>query len=333
MNHRTQDTDTVMAGVLAPYFRLLEDGGAAIASILRRLDLPTDLIATPSVMIPRSSLFALTAQAATYAGVIELGAHAGLELKLDELGPIGLGVQSAVTLHDAGKAASKAVSQTANMGQCWVELRFGHAWFCYRPCPTVSNEACQPELYVLMMLIQFIRLAAEADWCPEHIRVYASPPEIIRQIDELSNAEIIPDKDATAVAFPPSWLGKEVVSASPASAKTDLQYAATRTEAVQHLLQTVLPYSRLPDLGTAAEMLSMGPRTLQRGLTAEGTHYRTLIERANYHHAANLLKRYPEMPLKELAFQVGYSGVNNFTRAFKRVSGVAPGQFRKVNRA
>jgi len=322
-----------MAGVMAPYFRLLDDGGATMAGFLRRLDLPTDLMSTPTVMIPRSAVFALTAQAATYTGVIEFGAHAGLELKLDELGPIGLGVQSSVTLYDAGKAASKAISQTANFGECWVELRFGSAWFCYRPGPVVSDEACQPELYFLLMLTKFVRLAARPDWCPKHIRVCSVPSEIIRRVDELSNAEIIPDKDTTAVAFPPSWMGREILGArSSSGAKASLTHAAPHTESIQHLLQKVLPYSRLPDLKTAAEMLSTKPRTLQRGLTAEGTQYRTLIERANYHHAAELLTQYPEMPLKELAFQLGYSGVNNFTRAFKRVAGVAPRQFRKANR-
>ena len=79
-------------------------------------------------------------------------------------------------------------------------------------------------------------------------------------------------------------------------------------------------------------MLSMHPRALQRALFKENTQYRNLLDVTRYHHAAYTLKKYPEMSLKELAFQLGYSGVNNFSRAFKRVAGVAPSAFRKVNR-
>ena len=321
-----QNEDMIKSGTLAPYFRLLKNGGASIEPILRRLNLSSEVGVDLSMMIPRAAVYSFTAEVARQTGVVEFGALAGRELNLNELGPIGQGVLSAVTLHAAGMAAGKAASQTAHTGQCWIELKSGHAWFCYRAATQVKSEGCQAELYKLMMLIQFIRLAAHADWCPKRIRVYASPPESVRQVDELSNAEIVLDKDTTAVAFPPSWMGRRIANTTHERGRN-----ASHTKTIQNLLHSVLPYSGSPDLATAAEMLSMGPRTLQRALSAEGSQYRGLVEHANYHHAAKLLTQHPEMPLKEVAFRLGYSGVNNFYRAFKRVAGVAPGEFRKVN--
>ncbi len=324
-----QNEDMIKAGTLAPYFRLLKNGGASIEPILHRLNLSSEIAIDLSLMIPRAAIYSLTAEVARQTGVVEFGALAGRELNLNELGPIGRGVLSAVTLHAAGMAASQAAAQTANTGQCWIELRSGYAWFCYRAATQVQGEDSQAELYKLMMLIQFIRTAAHDNWCPERIRVYASPPEIIRQVDEFSNAEIVLDKDTTAVAFPPSWMGRRIANAT--NAQGQLGHNASYTKTIQNLLHSILPYSGSPDLATAAEMLSMGSRTLQRALSAEGSQYRGLVEHANYHHAAKLLTQHPEMPLKEVAFRLGYSGVNNFYRAFKRVAGVAPGEFRKVN--
>ncbi len=325
-----QNEDMIKSGTLAPYFRLLKNGGTSIEPILRRLNLSNEVVVDLSMMIPRAAIYSLTAEVARQTGVIEFGALAGRELNLDELGPIGRGVLSAVTLHAAGRAAGQAASQTAHTGQCWIELRSGYAWFCYRAATQVHGEDSQAELYKLMMLIQFVRLATRDDWCPERIRVYASPSEIIRQVDEFSNAEIVLDKDTTAVAFPPSWMGRRILSPTT-TVQEQLGHNASHTETIQNLLLSIFPDSGSPDLATAAEMLSMGTRTLQRALSAEGSQYRGLVEHANYHHAAELLTQHPEMPLKEVAFQLGYSGVNNFTRAFKRVAGVAPGAFRKVN--
>ncbi len=341
MEPSVQSIDTVQAGVLAPYFRILGNGGASLGPILGRLNLPSEVAHNPSMMIPRELIHSLAGQAAISTGVIELGANAGKELKLDELGPLGSGIQSGVTLYDAGKAACDVISKTASAGKCWIELRFGYAWFCYRDEVQFGEGSCQAETYKLMMLTQFVRLAANLDWYPERIRVCESSPKIIRQIEEFSAVEIINDKNTTAVAFPANWIGKEIKrpfdsdsdSDSDQKSSPDNTHPASNTEAVQNLLQSILPCSRLPDLSTAAEMLSIHPRALQRTLASEDTRYRDLVELARYHYAAKTLKQEPKIKLEELAFLLGYSGVNNFTRAFKRIAGVAPGIFRKVNLA
>ncbi|NAP01707.1 helix-turn-helix domain-containing protein [Halomonas sp. MG34] len=39
-----------------------------------------------------------------------------------------------------------------------------------------------------------------------------------------------------------------------------------------------------------------------------------------------------DLPIKEIVAQVGYKDVANFTRKFKKIVGVTPGQYRKLNR-
>lgn len=76
------------------------------------------------------------------------------------------------------------------------------------------------------------------------------------------------------------------------------------TKTVQILLRDMIQDNLPPDLPTADEILSMRPRALRRALSAEGSQYRDLIERARYHHAAKLLKQEPEITLTELAFHL-----------------------------
>jgi AraC-like DNA-binding protein len=42
--------------------------------------------------------------------------------------------------------------------------------------------------------------------------------------------------------------------------------------------------------------------------------------------------RETDKPIKEIVVQVGYLDVANFTRKFKKIVGVTPGQYRNLNR-
>lgn len=73
--------------------------------------------------------------------------------------------------------------------------------------------------------------------------------------------------------------------------------------------------------------LGVSERTLHRRLAAEGTSYRTLIERARK--AAAL--RYLEQPrsLEEVADLLGYASTQSFQRAFRRWTGTSPGSYQR----
>lgn len=84
---------------------------------------------------------------------------------------------------------------------------------------------------------------------------------------------------------------------------------------------------RYPSLVRAAQHMCMSPRTLKRRLRAHGVSFRQLLDRARYSHATRLLAD-PELTVEQVAFQVGYSSLANFSRAFRRWAGSSPGAFR-----
>ena len=77
-----------------------------------------------------------------------------------------------------------------------------------------------------------------------------------------------------------------------------------------------------------AEMLGVSRRTLLRGLKDEGITYQRLVERVRFDAARRMLKD-ESTSLKEIAFELGYSGTNNFGRAFLRLSGMTPLEYRR----
>lgn len=71
------------------------------------------------------------------------------------------------------------------------------------------------------------------------------------------------------------------------------------------------------------------PRTLQNRLQEYGLNYQELLDDVR-HRAAKHYLRNPELTLAEIAFFLGYSEQSPFQSAFKRWTGITPGQYRKA---
>ncbi|MNI71755.1 Urease operon transcriptional activator [compost metagenome] len=72
----------------------------------------------------------------------------------------------------------------------------------------------------------------------------------------------------------------------------------------------------------------MSSRTLRRHLSQVGSSYVQLLEEAQQKEAENLLLN-SDMEIQEIALYLGYIQPTNFTRAFKKWTGMTPIQFRK----
>jgi AraC-like DNA-binding protein len=86
-----------------------------------------------------------------------------------------------------------------------------------------------------------------------------------------------------------------------------------------------------PRLDDLAATLALSPRTLIRRLDEHGTSFRTLCSAQQQKLACRLLNdaRYS---VGDIAILLGYSDAANFGRAFRQLTGVAPGQYRRAKR-
>ena len=76
----------------------------------------------------------------------------------------------------------------------------------------------------------------------------------------------------------------------------------------------------------------MSFRTLQRQLAREGASYSRIVTRVRQQMAQQLLEQ-SDQKLEDIARQLGYSNLPNFTRAFRRWTGITPGEYRRLHRA
>ena len=85
---------------------------------------------------------------------------------------------------------------------------------------------------------------------------------------------------------------------------------------------------RVVGMEDVARQLDMTLRTLQRRLKEENTTYAALRDSVRYRYAQKYLKD-PGMDMDSIAAALGFSETANFYPAFKRWSGMSPGEFRK----
>ncbi|WP_410210047.1 AraC family transcriptional regulator ligand-binding domain-containing protein [Aquirhabdus sp.] len=87
------------------------------------------------------------------------------------------------------------------------------------------------------------------------------------------------------------------------------------------------PEKGYPSLDAVAEKLHLSGRTLKRHLQALDTTYLSLLDETRRQEAEKLLTT-TEMDIQSISSLLGYVGPANFTRAFKKWTGMTPSQFR-----
>jgi AraC-like DNA-binding protein len=97
---------------------------------------------------------------------------------------------------------------------------------------------------------------------------------------------------------------------------------------VRQMIVQLLPSGHV-DQDSIASKLHRSRSTLQRQLGSEGTSYRDIVESTREELAKKYLQD-SEYTQAQIAFMVGFSDQSNFARAFKRWTGMSPGEFQKA---
>jgi AraC-like DNA-binding protein len=101
---------------------------------------------------------------------------------------------------------------------------------------------------------------------------------------------------------------------------------ASFTDRVAKLVASSLPGPT--NIDEIARALSMSPRTLQRRLEHESTSFSDVLDAARLRASRGVLAD-PRVTLTEAAYRLGFADLATFTRAFKRWTGMPPGQWRR----
>jgi AraC-like DNA-binding protein len=320
---------------LEPFLNLLREEGIPARRHLAAAQIPDGFVDQPGTFIAKLQLYQFLNSIARHEGIPDLGIRGGKSLRVDQLGEAGASIYRAPTLLDACRNFAGFIDRFVDGNDVWVETDSpDRAWLLNRVTDDLGPGRDIADHGGVMMLTGVIRLAAGPDWYPRAIRLQTEPAPDAFASTPFAEARIEYNCPATGVAFESRLLHGPLGTRGDSSidesggistpALPDSFGAMLEILLVPHVL-----LGQIPSLETAAEIIGTSPRTLRRRLADEGIGYRQVTDRVRFRRARELLAD-SGLSITEIAYGLGYSGPNNFTRAFRRMSTFTPGEYRRT---
>lgn len=161
-------------------------------------------------------------------------------------------------------------------------------------------------------------------------------PSNIKLHQEIFGPEVSFSQPANSFSIPMDWYSRTIRTANKdlkpiiySKAEQQLKEIQQKDDVVlklAHVIESLLMNGHAT-IESAAELLFLSPRSLQRHLRERSTSFSEVLQRVRYKKAEYLLKN-TQLPLTEIAAQLGYNELSSFSYAYKNWKGVSPKQIR-----
>lgn len=327
----------IRANVIKGFATFLEETGVSAESLLNEMKLPALALQAPESLLPFKQVAEFYAAAARKTGCEHFGLLVGQKTSIVNLGAYGRLLSQSLTLHDAINKGIYMVPTYTSGEQFWLEEHGDQIWICRHFVTEPGQAMQQADHFSVMVTIDLIRLAAGSQWRPSQILLQTPSTSGLENFEALSNAAILFQQKVTAVVFPRSFLTLPLRNLNfyhdhqRCEDYELLHSSAPATNfpgSVRQIIATLLQEQQT-DIQVVAEIVGMSVRTFQRQLNELDLTYSRLVEQVRFEQSLRLLAA-PEVKLAEIAGELGYTDAANFTRAFKRWTGVSPTEFRHL---
>jgi AraC-like DNA-binding protein len=185
------------------------------------------------------------------------------------------------------------------------------------------------QAYQLSVYIDVVRHFAGFSWAPDEIGIESD--SISTETEKLFPQSAIRfNQPAGYISIP-----REVLSSRPWHLHSRFRGSDTPTythrlefpEQLELLLEPKLSEGYL-SMKQAARYVDMSVRTLGRRLSDSGATYQSVIDTVRFRMARRLIEN-SDQPMAAIAKAIGFEEQTNFTRMFRRISGMTPMEFRQ----
>jgi AraC-like DNA-binding protein len=319
----------------APFARFLSEVGTAIDPLLANVGLPSAALAEPDALIPLHPVCALLDTAARREGLEHLGFLVGQRTPLSTLGSFGELIGRCFSLHEALHTAVRFHSSYSSDGRLRLAMDGGRVWLSCTQDRRLERGWQELEQFSVMLMIQLVRLTTHREWRPQEVRLRVPRDRGLEKLDALADARIGFGHVSAGIEIPKALLREPLVDTeSGVLAREELERELHRTapapDFAGSLRQAVGTFLRegYPSVQKTAAAIGMSIRTLQRRLRESGISYSRLVEEERFRAAVELIKE-SRLRITDVAMELGYSDLANFTHAFHRWTGLSPSEYRR----
>ena len=315
----------------------LASAGVKPDKVFRQVGMSTDDV-TSAKVVSRSQIHHALALSARYVGVAEIGLSLGATADPAQLGPIGLAMevgataetclQAQINLMPTMQSHTSIVLQKRDDEIVWTHQLVGDdesSW--------LLNEGAGT------FIVSMLRHLLGDGWAPDHISFpHHCKGRRTRYEDHFRAPVSFGDQGEMRIHMKradlstPLRMKSSVRDRLPGSASQELIEAFRPSVsdidlAVRRMVDASLAH-RPVTLSTAARILGLSSRTLQRRLDDCGTPFEQILDDRR-HQLATAWLRDERISVTEVAMRLGYSAPSHFNRAFLRWEGRPPIDYRR----
>jgi AraC-like DNA-binding protein len=309
----------------------LRESGVSPDHQLDRLNMSRELIEKGEGKITKAQVYRFLNRIERCEGLIDLGFRLGDGYFPFRMGGIGRAVLQAATLQDAIQTLDNLLHRFMGENRVWLQQEGDKIWLCNAADDGFQLQRPASTQCTIIVFIELIRLAAGPDWLPRYVKLEMEPSDSHGNVEALSDTTVSFHHEITAVEFPIELLGQPIRHSLQGllSAPIPPENPEGFLSSLNKLLRDQIDYGLVPSLVTTSGALGISPRSLQRHLRDHGLTFRRLMDRTRFEMAQDLLKD-PTAKIRDVGMSLGYSSHNNFIRAFRRISGMRPTEFRNM---
>ncbi|MEU6904178.1 AraC family transcriptional regulator [Streptomyces coeruleorubidus] len=280
---------------------------------------------------------AVIRRAVELTGDAHLGLRVGAAQHLTAWGLLGFAQMAADTLRDAIETGVRFQNLSGAM-VVWSAEQEAAGYVLRAALP---DPALDPAVAVFLAeeafasVVALTRLSSGDEFAPQSVEFAFHAPRDTRPFTELFRCPVRFAAMENRMVFPTAWARRPMPGRDPvtyAAVMELLEEQITSRRDQQELLEVLeisiaqsLP--EVPPFVEQARRHASSERTLRRRLAESGTTYEAVVDGVRRERVEQLLRR-PNLSLRDIARQAGFSDVRALRRAVHRWHGVAPGQLR-----
>ncbi|QCI67275.1 helix-turn-helix transcriptional regulator [Phreatobacter stygius] len=321
--------------LLLPFVGILDEMGAPTNALLEKFRLPSTLEEKNDLYVPLLPALHFVDAAQRGQGIQDFGFLAARRLHFTHLsGKTRALIAHSPTLLVALRHSCHWASREDTILTMWIEQHHDQARICSRLAGTHGALHLKYVQWIQNIFsIYTVRQFAGPDWMPTEIAFESHYAPSQATQSSWPNVRFLSGQPAAWISLPISHLSLPNRSTGLFPLPHDHEEGPSGYDIVD-LLKLMLPAyldEGAPALADVAEMAGVSTRTFQRKLSRVGLAYSDILDTVRYEHASRLL-RDTNTKIIEVALSSGYTDPAHFSRAFRRISGVPPRQFREQSR-
>ena len=330
----------VSLGAVRALVEVVARAGVASAELLHTVQLRPEQLHAADARIPRSQLYLLCDRALELTGDPALGLHWAERLTESTFIPISQLIAHAPTL----RQGFESMAQFARLlcDETDFQICESKDSVTLRALTLIGASLPVQRFLAEMMVAGFFRLVRDfsPSASPQRVSFAYPPPAYQAEYTRVFEGAVHFEQPFTGIVFdralldlPAPHKDQDMHEALRAVAERRLLEITKRTTFTQrvreYLVQKGGPHRT--DMDEAARSVGLSVRSLRRRLSGEGSSYQVVANEALVIVAKHLLmpKQYS---IQETAYAMGFADARSFHRAFRRWTGVTPGEYRRSQR-